>query len=336
MITDTAAPSPQLFFDTVQAYQRTAALRAAIELDLFTTIGDGAETVPAIAAQCKASERGTRILCDYLTILGFLTKTDGRYQLTLDSRVFLSTRSPAYFGGVIGFLGSPDVLRYFDDLAGTVRRGTVPKNESTVADENPVWQEFARAMVPMMMPASQAIADILDVAGAGPMRVLDIAAGHGMFGIAIAQRNPQAEIVAVDWAGVLKVATENAAKMGVAARHTALAGDAFKVDYGTGYNLALMTNFLHHFDAATCTALLTKVAASLKPGGRVAVLEFVPNEDRITPPESATFAMQMLGNTPGGDAYTLNEHTAMLKAAGFGTVTGHPLQGPETLVVGTK
>jgi ubiquinone/menaquinone biosynthesis C-methylase UbiE len=336
MITDTAAPSPQLFFDTVQAYQRTAALRAAIELDLFTTIGDGAETVPAIAAQCKASERGTRILCDYLTIIGFLTKTDGRYQLTLDSSVFLSKRSPAYLGGTLAFLGSSDVIRNFDDLTATVRRGSITKDDSTVADENPVWQTFARAMMPMMMPPAQAIADMLAVAGAGPLKVLDIAAGHGIFGIVIAQRNAQAEIVAVDWAGVLTVATENAAKMGVAARHTALAGDAFKVDYGTGYNLALMTNFLHHFDAATCTALLTKVAASLKPGGRVAVLEFVPNEDRITPPESATFAMQMLGNTPGGDAYTLNEHTAMLKAAGFGTVTGHPLQGPETLVVGTK
>ena len=144
------------------------ALRAAIELDLFTAIGDGAETVPAIAAQCKASERGTRILCDYLTIIGFLTKTDGRYRLTPDSSVFLSKRSPAYFGGVIGFLGSPDVVRYFDDLAGTVRRGTVPKSDSTVADENPVWQEFARAMVPMMMPPAQAIADILDVGRCRP------------------------------------------------------------------------------------------------------------------------------------------------------------------------
>src|SRR5882724_13077168 len=144
MITDTAAPSPQLFFDTAQAYQRTAALRAAVELDLFTTIGDGAETVPAIAAQCKASERGTRILCDYLTIIGFLTKTDGRYQLTLDSSVFLSKRSPAYFGSVIGFLGSPAVVRLFDDLTGTIRRGSVPKDDSRVADENPLWQEFAR------------------------------------------------------------------------------------------------------------------------------------------------------------------------------------------------
>jgi 2-polyprenyl-3-methyl-5-hydroxy-6-metoxy-1,4-benzoquinol methylase len=336
MPTPTPPPSPDLFFDTVWAYQRTAALRAAIELNLFTAIGDGAHTVSAIAARCNASERGTRILCDYLTIIGFLTKTDGTYQLTPDSAVFLSTRSPAYLGGTLAFLGSAQIVHPFDDLAATVRRGTLPKEESYVADENPVWQEFARAMVPMMMPSAQAMADILHVASAGPIRVLDIAAGHGIFGIVIAQRNAQADVVAVDWAGVLQVATENATKMGVAARHKALPGDAFKVDWGTGYDIALMTNFLHHFDTPTCTALLKTVAGSLKPGGRVAVLEFVPNEDRVSPPMSASFAMQTLGGTPSGDAYTFSELSAMLKAAGFTTVTSHPLQGPETLIVGTK
>ena len=336
MPTPTPPPSPDLFFDTVWAYQRTAALRAAIELNLFTAIGDGAHTVSAIAGRCSASERGTRILCDYLTIIGFLTKTDGTYQLTPDSAVFMSTRSPAYLGGTMAFLGSAQIVHHFDDLATTVRRGTLPKEESYVADENPVWQEFARAMVPMMMPSAQAMADILNVAAAGPIRVLDIAAGHGIFGIAIAQRNAHAEIVAVDWAGVLQVATENATKMGVAARHKALPGDAFKVDWGTGYDIALMTNFLHHFDTPTCTALLKKVAGSLKPGGRVAVLEFVPNDDRVSPPMSASFVMQMLGGTPAGDAYTFSELSAMLKAAGFTAVSSHPLQGPETLVVGTK
>src|SRR3954465_7433245 len=329
-------PTPDLFFDTVQAYQRTAALRAALDLDLFTAIGDGARTVAAIAAACRASERGTRILCDYLTIVGFLTKSGDGYQLTPDSTVFLSKRSPAYLGGTMEFLAAPDVARHFDDLAATVRRGSIKKEDSTVSDENPVWQTFARAMMPMMMPPAQAIADILGVANAGAMKVLDIAAGHGIFGIAVAQRNPQAQIVASDWAGVLKVASENAAKMGVGARHTALHGDGFTGGWGPGYDVALMTNFLHHFDIATCTTLLKKVAAALKPGGRVAVLEFVPNEDRVSPPGSAMFAMQMLGGTPSGDAYTLSELTSMLKNAGFGTVSSHPLQGPQTLVVGTK
>jgi 2-polyprenyl-3-methyl-5-hydroxy-6-metoxy-1,4-benzoquinol methylase len=324
-----------LFFDTVQAYQRTAALRAAIELDLFTAIDDGAQTVPAIAQRIQSSERGTRILCDHLTIVGFLIKQGDRYQLTPDSTVFLSKHSPAYMGGTMAFLAAPDVVHHFDDLATTIRRGSIPKSESTVADENPVWETFARAMMPMMMPSAQAIAEILGPAS-GPIKVLDIAAGHGIFGIVIAQQNPQAQIVAVDWAGVLRVATENAGQMGVAARHQTVAGDAFSVDWGSDYDVALMTNFLHHFDTPTCTTLLKKVAASLKPGGRIAILEFVPNDDRVTPAAAATFAMQMLGGTPNGDAYTLAELTAMLKAAGFSTVSGHPLQGPQTVVIGTR
>ena len=336
MTANTPPPSPERIFTAANAYQQTAALRAAVELDLFTAIGDGAATVPAIAAQCQASERGTRILCDYLTIIGFLAKSGDRYQLAPESALFLTKRSPAYLGGTMEFLASPAIVDHFDDLAATVRRGSIAHEESTVSDENPVWQHFARAMMPMMMPPAQAIADILGVAAAGPMKVLDIAAGHGIFGIVIAQRNPQAEVIAVDWAGVLTVATENATKMGVGARHKGLAGDAFKVDFGTGYDVALMTNFLHHYDIPTCTALLAKVAAALKPGGRVAVLEFVPNDDRISPPGAAMFAIQMLGGTPLGDAYTFAELSAMLKAAGFATATGHPLQGPETVVVGTK
>ena len=185
-------------------------------------------------------------------------------------------------------------------------------------------------MVPMMMPAAQVIADL--VQSARPQRVLDIAAGHGIFGITIAQRNPEAEIAAVDWAPVLTVATENAKAMGVADRHRTIPGDAFKVDYGTGYDVALLTNFLHHFDRDTNVALLRKTAAALKKGGRVVVLEMVPNEDRVSPPFPAGFAFTMLAGTPAGDAYTLDELQEMLTAAGFGRASAHPLPTPETVV----
>ena len=335
-MTTTAAPSPELFFDTLQGYQRTAAIRAAIELGLFTAIVKGAHSAEQIAATCKASTRGTRILCDYLTLRGFLTKNGKTYEATPDTALFLNQDSPAYLGGLIDFLNAPAITRHFDGLTETVRKGTVAGHESTVADENPVWETFARAMVPMMMPSALEMAEILSVGPTGPMRVLDIAAGHGVFGIALAQKNSQAEIVAVDWKGVLKVATENATKMGVGARHRTLPGDAFKVDFGSGFDLALMTNFLHHYDVPTCTALLAKVAGSLKQGGRIAVLEFVPNDDRVSPPMPAAFSLQMLAGTPSGDAYTLRELTGMLQAAGFGDVSAHPLQGPETLVVARK
>ena len=336
-MTDTSRPSPELFFRTLWAYQQTAVLRAAIDLDVFSAIARGAATADEIGRAIEASSRGTRMLCDYLAMLGFLVKADDRYSLTSDSAMFLVRQSPAYLGGTLEFLMSDEILRNQERLADAVRRGGVATDEgNTVSEENPVWETFARAMVPMMAPAGQAIAEVLGVADDGPQRVLDIAAGHGMFGIAVARRNPAAEVVAVDWPRVVSVAAENAAALGVGARHRTVAGDAFTADWGRGFDLALVTNFLHHFDIPTCTDLLRKIRESLNDGGRVAVLEFVPNEDRLGPPIPAGFAITMLAGTPGGDAYTFSELSGMLRDAGFGDLVRYDLEGPQTLVVATR
>lgn len=330
------ALSPEIVFNTLFAYQRTAALKAGIDLDIFTAIDEGTRTAAALATKAGAAERGIRILCDYLTIIGLLGKSGDGYALTPESSMFLSRRSPAYLGTTASFLTMPQLKSNFDDLTATVRRGGVAEKGNTVAEENPIWIEFARAMVPMAMPSAFAIADILAIASAGPVQVLDIAAGHGMFGIVLAERNPGASVVAVDWAPVLAVAEEHARARGVHDRYRTRAGDAFAVEFGEGYDVALVTNFLHHFDAATCTAFLAKVHRALKPGGRVVVLEFVPNPDRISPPMAAAFSLTMLAGTPGGDAYTFDELRQQLEGAGFADVTAHPLPSPQTVLIARK
>jgi ubiquinone/menaquinone biosynthesis C-methylase UbiE len=167
-----------------------------------------------------------------------------------------------------------------------------------------------------------------------PQRVLDVAAGHGLYGIAVAQRAPKAVIVAQDWPKVLAVAEDNARELGVSERYRLLPGSAFAVDFGTGFDLALVTNFLHHFDEATCTGFLRKLHAAMTPAGRLVVLEFVPNEDRVTPARAAAFSLNMLLQTRAGDAYTERELFRMLTAAGFTshTVVGVP-NSPEKAVV---
>jgi 2-polyprenyl-3-methyl-5-hydroxy-6-metoxy-1,4-benzoquinol methylase len=234
------------------------------------------------------------------------------------------------------FLLMPGLRNNFDDLTGAVRRGGVQTSGNTVSDDNPIWIEFARSMVPMMVPAAHAIADLVGASAAASMKVLDIAASHGVFGITIAQRNPRAEVVAVDWKAVLAVAEENARAANVAERYRTLPGDAFKVDFGSGFDVALVTNFLHHFDMPTCTNFLKKIYSSLKPGGRVVILEMVPNADRVSPPVAARFALTMLAGTPAGDAYTFDEFRAQLEGAGFRDVSAHPLPTPETVLLATK
>jgi 2-polyprenyl-3-methyl-5-hydroxy-6-metoxy-1,4-benzoquinol methylase len=323
---ETQQPSPALFFETMNAYQRTASLKGAIELDVFTAIAEGADTPGTLARRCGASERGVRILCDYLVIIGLLTKDGNGYGLTLDSATFLNRKSPAYIGSAVGFIGSPELTDNFKDVASIVRKGgTLLEEEGTVTPENPVWVEFARSMAPLMAMPAELLAKLCGADKAEKCKVLDIAAGHGLFGITIARLNPGAEVTAVDWAGVLTVAKENARAAGVTDRYKTIAGSAFDVDYGSDYDFILLTNFLHHFDQPTCEKLLKKVHAALAPGGRAVTFDFVPNEDRVSPPVAASFSLMMLGTTPGGDAYTYAEFERMFRNAGFSSSELHPL-----------
>ncbi len=321
----TAPPTPALLFDTLNAHQRTEAIKTGIELGLFTEIAQGKTTVAEIAKACDASERGTRILCDYLVIIGFLTKRNGEYGLTPDSATFLDKHSPAYLGSVIDFMLSPHVTDNFKHLTAAVKKGGSAGDTEPLEPQHPMWVKFARAMAPMMAMPAQLLAPLVDPAANQKLKVLDLAAGHGLYGLAFAKRNPNAEVTAVDWANVLEVAKENAQAAGVSDRFHTKPGSAFDVDYGTGYDVVLLTNFLHHFDPPTCETLLRKARSALKDGGRAVTLEFVPNDDRVSPPQAAGFSLMMLGVTPSGDAYTFAELEEMFRNAGFARSEFHEL-----------
>jgi ubiquinone/menaquinone biosynthesis C-methylase UbiE len=333
-----AKPSPERIFNTLVAFQQTEALKAAIQLDIFTKIGEGANEVSSLAKTIGASERGVRTLCDYMTVFGFLTKDNGRYALTQESAIFLNRRSPAYMGAMANFLASDMHRKSFGALTEAVRKGgsatdlgdnTKPKDE--------FWVEFARSMAGLALPSAEFIANLIGAPEGKPSKVLDIAAGHGMYGVTIARRNPAAEIVALDWPAVLAVAQENAKKFGVSERYTTRPGSAFEADFGEGYDTILLTNILHHFDTAGCEKLMRRVYAALKPGGKAITLEFVPNEDRVSPQIPAAFSLVMLANTDSGDAYTFAEYEKTFKNAGFGKTTQHAIaEMPQTVLVSEK
>ena len=334
----TTPPNPERIFQTLNAHQATAALKAGIELGLFSAIARGDSSAKTIAERTGAAERGVRILCDYLCVTGLLMKTDGAYLLAEDAAFFLDAESPAYIGTSIRFLLHPDLLEGYESLTAAVRRGgTALDGDGTVTSENTLWVEFARGMARLLRPAAKFMAGLLAQRGAPVGKVLDVAAGHGLFGVALAESNPQAQIYAVDWAPVLEVAQENAERAGVAERFHCLPGSAFDVDFGDGYDVVLLTNFLHHFDVATGTGLMRKAHAALKPGGCVLALEFVPDEDRVSPPGSATFSLVMLATTRAGDAYTEAEYQEMFEAAGFEACERYDLpESPETVLVAVK
>lgn len=331
-------PTPEHIFETLNAYQRTAALKSAIELDIFTIIGKGSTTASAIVSASNAAERGIRILCDYLVVIGLLAKTDDSYSLTPDSATFLDRRSPKCVASAMGFMLLPEMVKPFNDLSAAVRRGgTVLSPEGIVKPEDPIWVEFAHSMAPLQSMPAEALARYLRELQEDKGKVLDVAAGHGLFGIAVARHNPEAQVYAVDWESVLSVADENARSAGVADRYHLLPGSAMEIGLGSGYDLILVVNFLQILDPIRIHTLLPRLHAALAPSGRVVTMGFIPDENRVTPPPIAAFAIVMLATTPGGDAYTFSDCEKMFRAAGFSSSELQQVPGtPNRIIISRK
>ena len=329
--------TPLRILETLGGFQRTAALRTAIELDLFTAIGEGADRVATLARRCGASERGVRSLCDYLTMLGFLEKRDDAYVLSADAATFLDARSRAYLGAPAAEAYAGAALEEaFARLTEAVRQGgTVVPGGGVLAPEHPHWVQFARAMgVPGAFLARR-LADCIGKWAAPPDKVLDIAAGHGLYGIELAKRHARTEVFAVDWPAVLAVARENAEAAGVGERFHPVPGDALAVDFGAGYDLALVTNFMPDLDAST--NLLERVHAAVREGGRLAVYESMLDDDRVSPPAAVSLNLTLLATTPGGEVRTASQLRELVEAAGFVGTELHELpDAPGRVVIAQR
>jgi ubiquinone/menaquinone biosynthesis C-methylase UbiE len=324
-------------YEAALAYQKTAALAAAIKLDIVALIGGGAATSDVLAEKTAASSRGIRILCDFLTVMGLLTKQDGAYSVAEQGKRYLDPSSPAWMGSSIDFYAAPEILRLvLDDPLSYVRQGG-SAGLAHLAPDHPVWHRFAKAMSPIARLAAKRAAVYLTVGPGSPVTVLDVAAGHGFYGIELAKAVPESVVTAVDWPTVLELASANARDAGVEERFRIVAGNAFEVDWGGEFDLIILANFLHHFSPEACATILRKVRLSLSPQGRACAVDFVPDDDRARTPTHAMFAFLMLATTPGGDAYTLSEYDEIAKAAGFLGATARPLRPtPQSLIMFEK
>jgi ubiquinone/menaquinone biosynthesis C-methylase UbiE len=320
-------------YEAALAYQKTAALKAAVKLDIVASIGGGALTSDALAEKTATSARGMRILCDFLATMGLLTKQDGAYCVAEPGKRYLDPSSPAWIGGSIDFYAAPEIMRLvLDDPVSYVRQGG-SAGLAHLAPDHPVWLRFAKAMSSTARLAAKRAAVYL-AAPRAPATVLDVAAGHGFYGIELAKAFPEALVTAVDWPSVLELASANARDAGVSERFRAVAGNAFEVDWGGEFDLVMLANFLHHFSPEECATILRKVKSSLSPQGRACAVDFVPEEDHARVPTHAMFAYLMLATTPGGDAWTLTDLDQIAKAAGFQGATVRPLRPtPQSLIM---
>ncbi|MCI4361037.1 MAG: acetylserotonin O-methyltransferase [Thermoplasmata archaeon] len=331
-------PSRERILDMMNAFQRSSVLRASIELDVFSLVGAGTVDLGAIANAIGAPERGVRALLNYLVTLELLSVEGTKYALTPESARYLDRRSPAYLGSAAEFYDSPTMTAGFAASAEAVRRGGGGAGGTgSMAPNHPLWIAYARAMTPLFARPAESFAELVAREAPRTRQILDVAAGHGLFGIAVGRRLPQAQVTALDWPAVLPVAAGHARDAGIADRFSTTPGSAFDLPLERGWDLVVLANFLHHFDVPACERLLRRVHHAMAAEGTIAVVEFIPNEDRVSPPSVAQFAMTMLTTTPGGDVYTFSELAGMLERAGFQSPTAHPLaHTPQRVVLARR
>jgi hypothetical protein len=234
-------PTPEKIMQFAWGYAPPLILEAAIRNRVFDALDDGPKTVAETSAKTGASERGLFAIMNALVGLEFLARDDaGRYSLTPESATYLVSSKPAYFGGFLAHV-SEQLIPDWLNLTATVQTGkpVVPVNRHS--EGSAFFEQFVAGLFAMNYGSAVAAAEALGVASAtGPVKVLDLAAGSGVFGIGIAQRSPHVTVTAVDWPNVLEITRKTAVQCGVANRFSYVAGDLDSADFGKGHNVATL------------------------------------------------------------------------------------------------
>jgi len=311
-------------------------IEAAIQNKVFDTLSDGPMTLDEVSLATGASRRGLASIMNALTGMELLLKDGGAYSLTPDSAAFLVSTRPSYLGGMMAHISSQLIPKWLD-IANIVRTGRPSTQVNEEVAGSAFFEKFVSALFPFNYGAASAAATALDVANAqGPVRILDLATGSGVWGIAIAQRSPQVTVTAVDWPGVLDVTRKTAAQFGVADRFSYVAGDLATADFGTEFNVATLGHILHSEGPERSKALLKKTFDALAPGGTIVIAEFLVDDERKNNVMGLLFDVNMLVNTADGGTYSFEEIRDWLEEAGFEKPGLVPVPGPSPLIFADK
>ena len=334
---DAAPLTPERILQFAWGYAPPLILEAAIRHPVFDVLDSGPKTIQELQKETGASERGLTAIMNVLVGLNFLAKDDrSRFSLTPESAAFLVSTKPGFQGGMIRHCSEHLVPKWLhlNEIVATGKPVEAVNEETTGSG---FFEKFVNDIFPMSYPAAQKLAQHLNFnASGGPIRVLDLAAGSGVWGIALAQSNERVHVTAVDWPQVIPVTRNTVARFGLADRFSFIEGDLLEAEFGKDYTVATLGHILHSEGEERSRALLAKTFGALGSGGTIAIAEFLANADRRGPVNALLFAVNMLVNTESGNTYSFEEISTWLGEAGFQDARTVEGPGPSPLILATK
>jgi ubiquinone/menaquinone biosynthesis C-methylase UbiE len=329
-------PTARRVLDIASGYEPALILESAVRLEVFDALDARPLTLAEVVERTKTSTRGMRALLDALVGMDLLERDGDRYALTDESAAYLVSTSPTYQGYMCKHVSRHLMPRWLR-LTEVVRSGRPEQGVNEQADGGAYFREFVEDIFPMSYEAACALAEELGVADARErVSVLDLAAGSGVWSIALAEASPRVRVTAVDWPAVLPVTRRIAARHGVADRFDFVEGNLLETDFGRGHHIATLGHILHSEGAQRSQQLIRKTFDALAPGGTIVIAEFIVDEDRTGPPGALIFAVTMLVNTDAGDTFTYSQMAQWLQNAGFQDIRELDAPGPAPLILATK
>jgi SAM-dependent methyltransferase len=300
------------FRDAVSAYRLPRVLLAALELGLFTVVGDRRWTIAALAKEMTVSERGLSILCRNLAMAGLLQKQGERYANSRLGASVLNAHHPNYRGSYLELM--KDHWADWSRLPESIRSG-LPIDHA-MPDDPEYRRRFTWAMHHRTLETAPATASQLNLRRAKTL--LDLGGGPGTYAMAFLAKNPQLQATVCDREAALEVAREIAASHRTRRRLAFLPLD-FATDPILGtYDVIWYSNVLHIYSPAANQAIFRRALAALNPGGRLIIQDaFLHGREGLFPEEASLFAVSMLLFTKEGNTYSVADTTRWLQAAGF-------------------
>ena len=328
---DEAGVLPDDLTQTIRGFQESRVILTAIELDLFSAIGDGA-TAADMAKKVKADSRGAGKLLDALVAVELLTKDNEKYHNTPVSKRYLMTDSPD--SSRMAIMHTANLWKRWSTLTDCVRQG----KSVTYSDMAERGDDWATSFIAAMHRSSLARApQVVRLVGADKIqKMLDIGGGSGGYSIAFAKANKNLKSVVFDLPAVVPLARKHIEQAGLADRVTVQAGDMRADDFGRGFDFVLLSSICHMNGPQANIDLLKKAGKAINSGGRIVIQDFILNEGRTSPKTAALFAINMLVGTLSGSSYTENEYIDWLRQAGFTSIQRLHLPGPTGLMVAVK
>ncbi len=313
-------------------FQASRVLLTAVELDLFTAIGETARVSADVAGAVGATPRSTDRLLNALCALGFLVKADGRFSNTPASRRFLVRNSPDFMAGLDH---TASMWKAWSGMTEAVREDR-PTLRQTVNERGDAWLEpFIAAMHYRAEQQADRLVRAFDLGGI--FSVLDVGGGSGSFAMAFCRRQPGLRAAVFDLPNVVPITARYVAAAGLADRVTTIVGDYLQAaELPDGFDLIFLSAVVHSNGPAENAALIAKCARAVNPGGRVAVVDFIMDEGRVSPPVGAMFALNMLVATDDGDTYTESEVRGWMEAAGLSSVSRTETAFGTAIIQGTR